>query len=241
MSTALAKVEDKQLEALRQIATQSTPKGEIRERMGRGGMKLKYTDGPYVIRTLNQAFGWDWDFVADNEELLLNDGKPFEVKVRGTLTVRLNGQAVTKTQFGCQPIEMLKNGSAPVSIGDAYKGAATDAMKKCASLLGIALDLYDSDYRADKYEEPEAVRSVKLEGTQPTKPQQQSTASTAGTRQILGLIAGLKWDADRVRAWVEENFSYLIETDDFAGFFDSLENTEQQKIIAELKKAFRGK
>src|SRR5262249_39960270 len=26
-----------------------------------------------------------------------------------------------------------------------YKGAASDALKKCASLLGIALDLYDSD------------------------------------------------------------------------------------------------
>jgi hypothetical protein len=173
MSTALAKVEDKQIEALRQIMTQRTPEKEIRTRPGRGGKPLKYTDGAYVIRTLNEGFGWDWDFVADNEQLIEFNGQPFEVKVRGTLTVRYKGLSVTKTQFGCQPIEMLSNGTKPVSIGDAYKGAATDAMKKCASLLGIALDLYDSDYKAEKYEtEPEPVRNVKLEGAQPqpTKP-----------------------------------------------------------------------
>lgn len=52
---------------------------------------------------------------------------------------------ITKIQFGCQPIEYLKDSDTPVSLGDAYKGAASDALKKCASLLGVALDLYDSD------------------------------------------------------------------------------------------------
>jgi hypothetical protein len=244
MSQALEVKTDKQMTALRQIATQSTPKNEIRTRQGRGGAQLKYTDGPYVIRTLNNAFGWDWDFVADSEELLTNNGKPFEVKVRGTLTVRLNGQAVTKTQYGCQPIEFLRNGEAPVSIGDAYKGAATDAMKKCASLLGIALDLYDSDYRADKYaesepeperqREPEPVRNVKLEGAQPTRAQ----ATSKNGKQIMALINGLHWDDDKVRAWVEDKFNYLIETDDFAGFFDVMSNTDQQAVIIALKGAF---
>ena len=137
--------QSKQLDALRRIAEQATPKGEIRWRETRGGKQRPYTDSAYVIRTLNQAFGWDWDWIVDNEELLFNGERPFEVKVRGRLTVRLGGQAVTKTQFGCQPIEFLRDGSAPVSIGDCFKGAASDALKKCASLLGIALDLYDSD------------------------------------------------------------------------------------------------
>lgn len=146
MNAALQTQSDNpQLTALARIATQETPKEEIRWRPGRGGSKLPYTDSAFVIRTLNEAFGWDWDFEADNEELLLVGDKPFEVKVRGRLTVRLNGLAVTKVQFGSQPIEYLKNSDIPVSIGDAFKGAATDALKKCASLLGIALDLYDSD------------------------------------------------------------------------------------------------
>jgi Rad52/22 family double-strand break repair protein len=197
MNTALAKVEDNQIEALRQIMTQRTPEQEVRTRPGRGGKPLKYTDGAYVIRTLNEGFGWDWDFVADNEQLIEFNGQPFEVKVRGTLTVRYKGLSVTKTQFGCQPIEMLSNGTKPVSIGDAYKGAATDAMKKCASLLGIALDLYDSDYKPEKYEaEPEPVRNVKLEGVQPTNPGD----------ELRALCHKLGYGDDKLLKWIVYKF-----------------------------------
>lgn len=198
VSAGLAEAsQNRQLEAIKRIASQSTPKSEIRVRDGRGGQKLKYTDGAYVIRTLNDAFGFDWDFVADNEELLMNGDKPFEVKVRGTLTVRLNGQAVTKTQYGCQPIEMKRDGTAPVSIGDAYKGAATDAMKKCASLLGVALDLYDSDYRADKYEaEPEPVRNVRLEDLQPTMP----------AEELMALNRKLGFNDAQLLKWLTQKF-----------------------------------
>src|SRR5262245_5814792 len=167
----------RQDEAIKRILSQRTPEKEIRKRPGRGGKELKYTDGAYVIRTLNEAFGWDWDVWADCEELLMKGETPFEVKCRGTLTVRMGGRTITKTQYGCQPID---NGP---SIGDCYKGAATDALKKCASLLGIALDLYDSDYKPEKYAGVElrkevteviddaltvaAVRQVKLVGVQP--------------------------------------------------------------------------
>lgn len=202
MTTALQLRESNgQIEALRQIAEQSTPRNEIRVRVGRGGKQLKYTDGAYVIRTLNQAFGWDWDFVADNEELLLSNGKPFEVKVRGTLTVRLNGQAVTKTQFGCQPIEMLKNGESPVSIGDAYKGAATDAMKKCASLLGVALDLYDSDSEINtgrpKPVEPEP---------QPTSEQAELPQMTGAAGHVIELAKKLNWDEPKLAGLILDTF-----------------------------------
>lgn len=84
--------------------------------------------------------------------------------------------------------------------------------------------------------EPEPVRNVKLECVQP-QPKQSATVS-AGTRQILGLIAGLKWDGAKVREWMETEFSYAIETDDLGGFFDSLQNGEQQKIAAALKGEF---
>ena len=152
----------KRLEAIRRIISQQTPPKEIRTRKGRGGMVFKYTDGAYVIRTLNEALGHNWDFEADNEEVINWQGQPFEVRCRGRLTVRLNGQAVTKVQYGSQIIEFIKERDgkivAPVSIGDCFKGAATDAMKKCASLFGVALDLYDSDYKAENYanDEPES-------------------------------------------------------------------------------------
>ena len=162
--TALTVEEDRaarQLAAVKQIISQTTPAKEIRTRKGRGGMVFKYTDGAYVIRTLNEALGHNWDFEADNEQVIEWNGVPFEVRCRGRLTVRLNGQAVTKVQYGSQLIEFVKDRSgvviAPVSIGDCFKGAATDAMKKCASLLGVALDLYDSDYKAENYADDEDV------------------------------------------------------------------------------------
>src|SRR3990172_7607215 len=123
-----------------QILTQATPGDEVRYREGKGGRRFPYTDSAYVIRTLNLAFGWDWSFEADNEDIFYVNDRPFEAKVRGRLTVRSGDKTIVKVQFGCQPIEYQRNSpDMPVSLGDAYKGAASDALKKCASLLGIAL------------------------------------------------------------------------------------------------------
>lgn len=132
-------------QAQHEILTQATPGDEVRYRKGKGGREFPYTDPAYVIRTLNLAFGWDWDFEADNEDIFYANDRPFEAKVRGRLTVRNGDKIIVKVQYGCQPIEYLKDSDVPVSLGDAYKGAASDALKKCASLLGVALDLYDSD------------------------------------------------------------------------------------------------
>lgn len=126
------------------ILSQRTPPSEVRTRQGKG-RSFRYVDHAYVTKTLNLAFGWAWDFELIETELISWDGKPFEVRCIGRLTVHANGATIIKTQCGSQAIEMLRDGSAPVTIGDAYKGAASDALKKCASLLGIALDLYDSD------------------------------------------------------------------------------------------------
>jgi len=199
----------RQDEAIRRILSQRTPESEIRTRTGRGGKAMKYTDGAYVIRTLNEAFGWDWDFMADSEELLTKNGQPFEIKCRGMLTVRMGGRTITKTQYGCQPIE---GGDKAPSIGDCYKGAATDALKKCASMLGIALDLYDSDYKPEKYAEPsrstgwtaadnealaEPVKTVKLVGAQPTSP----------AEELLALNRQLGYTEPQLLKWLIGKFN----------------------------------
>ena len=58
------------------------------------------------------------------------------------------GQTIVKTQFGGADIKRHASGASsgrPLSIADDYKAAASDALKKCASLLGIGLDLYGRD------------------------------------------------------------------------------------------------
>ena len=60
----------------------------------------------------------------------------------GKLTVKNDkGNTISKTQFGRADIKMLKAGGM-VDFGNDLKAAATDSLKKCASLLGIASDVY---------------------------------------------------------------------------------------------------
>jgi len=203
------------LEAITQILSQRTPATEIRTRKGRGKDVFKYTDGAYVIRTLNEALGHNWDFEADNEEIINWNGIPFEVRCRGRLTLRLGGQSVTKVQYGSQMIEFIKDRDkdgkafivAPVSIGDCFKGAATDAMKKCASLFGLALDLYDSDFKAENYtdDEPEPA-PVHISDPRP------KTLGELVTPKQLWMIRnmGREYQAD-VEAMCREKFNCALE------------------------------
>ncbi len=121
--------------------SQKTPAQFIKVRPSPSGMKLSYVEGGYVISVLNQVFGWDWDFRIMDQQI----GKK-QVWVRGELTVRLKDHSITKGQFGGSDIKSNKNGD-PISIADDLKTAASDCLKKCASMLGIANDLYwrDSD------------------------------------------------------------------------------------------------
>lgn len=119
--------------------TQKTPPEFVKERPGPGGMRLSYVEVGYVINVLNQAFGWDWDFRILDQQI----GKK-QVWVRGELTVRSDGREMTKGQFGGADIKFNRLG-APVSIADDLKTAASDCLKKCASLLGIASDIYWRD------------------------------------------------------------------------------------------------
>src|SRR5262245_59234836 len=219
MSNALAKVESGQIAAIQQILTQSTPKNEIRERKGRGGKMLKYTDGAYVIRTLNEAFGSDWDFEADNEELIYFNDLPFEVRCRGRLTVRMGGRTLVKSQYGCQPIEFIKdkdgNIIAPNSLGDAFKGAATDALKKCASMLGIALDLYDSDSEVNTGKSTPMPPKLQMPTVEPKQPVKKPTPQPkqgiveiiadedTPQNRLMALFRELKMNQAQVRAFLK--------------------------------------
>lgn len=126
----------------KRIIGEATPKIFIREKPGRGGKKMSYVEGGYVIAKLNEAFsplGWEFKVAEKGTTDRKNESNAEgEVWVYGELSVvdHKNGYRVTKGQYGQHPIH--KN----VPIGDAYKAAATDSLKKCASYLGIALDVY---------------------------------------------------------------------------------------------------
>lgn len=125
-----------------QVITMPTPPELIKSKPGRGGRRVSYIEGGYVISKLNAAFspiGWEFDIVEQGESNRKTETRSEgEVWVKGMLTIidHKNGFRVSKTQYGQHPIHQN------VPIGDAFKAAGTDALKKCASLLGIALDVY---------------------------------------------------------------------------------------------------
>lgn len=124
-------------EAQLNFINQKTPKQYIKTRPGPGGIPLSYVEVGYVINMLNQVFGWDWDFRVLDQQI----GKK-QVWVRGELAVRARNHTITKGQFGGADIKFNRTTGEPISIADDLKAAASDCLKKCASMLGIAGDVY---------------------------------------------------------------------------------------------------
>lgn len=105
----------------------------IKTRRGAFGKQLSYVEGAEYIRRLNDAFEGEWSF-----EVVEHHVFDAEVVVVG----RLSAGRVTKTAFGGSAITTNTQTGEVISIADDLKAAATDALKKAASLLGIGLDLY---------------------------------------------------------------------------------------------------
>lgn len=115
----------------REVLEREFPPDKIKQRKGPGGKTLDYVETHEVISRLNEAFDYRWTF-----EIVDHRIEESEVIVLGRLEVEDDGAVITKMQFGSN---LLKKG---MSTGDALKAAASDAIKKCATLLGIGLHLY---------------------------------------------------------------------------------------------------
>lgn len=121
----------------------ATPRAIVKQVPLRGG-NYSYVPHSYVTKRLNEIFRhiWSWEIVK--YDILENVG---QVLVHGRLRVMLgNGIVITKEAFGGAEIkkygEKHKRANQPMDIADDLKGASSDAKKKAASELGIALDVY---------------------------------------------------------------------------------------------------
>ena len=119
---------------------QDLPHDVVRSRK-QGGGTVDYVDGWYVITRLNEVFGFDgWTF-EQSMPVLTAMGDRYVVHVIGTL--RAGG--VVRTDTGAA----VTAGSSPDALETALKGAATDALKRCARTFGasLGLALYDKEQR----------------------------------------------------------------------------------------------
>jgi len=135
-----------------------TPQKYVRQRPAKGGGTWDYVSGGYIKKCLNLMFGWDWDFEVVSKEVQFG-----EAIVLGKLTCRTNGKTIVKMQFGNKDIiykrEPVDGVRVPLSIGNDFKSATTDALKKCASEIGIASDIFNKD----DFREIEIVETTELD------------------------------------------------------------------------------
>jgi hypothetical protein len=116
---------------------------QTRFRDGGGRTKLEYIDGEQCFSRLNQELGFmNWDFTVLAHGL--NEGAD-EFWVLGQMIVRVNGATKSVEQFGSQKIKRSRSSGTALNIGFDLKGATTDAAKKCATMIGVALYLYSHD------------------------------------------------------------------------------------------------
>jgi recombination DNA repair RAD52 pathway protein len=164
----LALVENNALNARQlEFVLKKTPAKYIRKRPAKGGGQWSYVSGGYVKKMLNLVFGWDWSFRVKEYKYDLEVKQAF---VLGELTVKTADREITKMQFGRVDIKfrnelaynddgtpkMAKTrdgkeyqakepGKQPLDLGNDLKAATTDSLKKCASELGIAADIYNAE------------------------------------------------------------------------------------------------
>ena len=109
---------------------------EIRQREGSFGRMLNYIKGHSVIQRLNDSFDAEWSFRILTHEIVKEAD---EVLVLG----ELKAFDIVETQFGSSKIKRSRETGEIISLADDLKAAATDALKKTATLLGIGLQLYN--------------------------------------------------------------------------------------------------
>lgn len=108
----------------------------IKSRQGAFGQSLHYVEAHHVVQRLNDALDGLWAFEVV-EHLILDN----EVVVLG----KLSADGIAKTAFGGSAITKNRSSGEVLSIADDLKAAATDALKKAASLFGVGLHLYGED------------------------------------------------------------------------------------------------
>lgn len=134
-------------EAITNLITRRTPREEIRYRPGRGQLQFRYLPVAWFIDQLNSLFSFNWSFEILEQGIV----KDKHIWVKGRLTVGFlrDGERVeiVKTQYGGSEVKLTTQG-AIIDYADDLKSAASDCLKKCASLLGLAWDVYSGDREA---------------------------------------------------------------------------------------------
>lgn len=113
---------------------------ECHSTMDKGGSTLTYVPVSEVITRLNNVLGvTGWEEVESDTYRDTLD--PEWVISKVTLRANIDGVWTQRIGRGGQKVKQTRNGGGPVDLGDEFKGGDSDAFKKAAQKLGVALYL----------------------------------------------------------------------------------------------------
>ncbi len=113
---------------------------------------LEYLTGEQVISRLNEVLGpGGWSYIVAEHGY---ESEADELWALGRLSATIDGVAVVREQFGSQKHNRRRSDSNILDHGFDLKGAATDALKKCATLLGVGLYLAEKEGGVPQEAEP---------------------------------------------------------------------------------------
>lgn len=151
---------------------------EIHKKVNKGGGDQTYVPAVDIFNRVDDVLG-----VAGWQARIVREGMTAtEAWVLAEVAAQIDGELVIRQQYGCEAITVGRDAK---PVGDLFKKAATDAYKKCLTLMGVARYLYDADERREvEAEMREAARQPQQAKTAASKPP--TDIKVARAAQITG-------------------------------------------------------
>jgi hypothetical protein len=137
---------------------------EMEKVLVKSGVELIYLPISEVINRLNKVLGvdsWSFEIISVRRDEIDTD----EIIAHVSLTARIGEATVIKHGFGGQSVKRQRKDNKPVDLGNDFKGAVSDALKKAAQQLGVGLYLARS---SDALDAEDAISSQQT--AQPEQP-----------------------------------------------------------------------
>lgn len=154
---------------------------------------------PYVIERFNNVFGeagWEMaDEFVKEEELFNKDGNPSGRMVVLKVHFKAEEYGIKRWSYG---------GNDNPDLGDAYKGAVTDATTKIGMLLGVGMDVYKG-LATQKKEGTNYVKKVEELRARDGEP----ACKDCGGKLVRSPKTGKDFCSNK--CWLQENYHFRTE------------------------------
>lgn len=182
---------------------------QLLESLNKGGARLTYVPVGEVVTRLNDVLGpggWTWTVV----KVWRDPVDPEWVLAVGVMEATVDG--VTSRKGGCGGVKVKRTSSTKdiVDLGDEFKGADSDALKKATQRFGVGLWLARSA-EARAYERPESAWDPVEAGWTTNEEYKENIADLRSLIQNLDAEEHARWVAAREQwAWPPDPDTYRL-------------------------------